>query len=84
MEGALRRITASIWGSPTLVGRNLYQATIRSILTYGSEAWFSKIVPKTTISILQRVQNSCLRAILGAYKATLTPILHEEIEILRI
>ena len=84
MEGALRRITASTWGSPALVGRTIYKATIRSLIAYGCEAWYSKDIAKTTLELLQKAQNSCLRAILGAYKATPTLILHKDLEIPRI
>ena len=81
MEGALRRITSSTWGSPALVGRTLYKTTIRSILSYGCGAWFSKNLSKTLVETLQKVQNSCLRTVLGAYKATPIPVLQEELEI---
>ena len=84
MEGALRRITAATWGSPALAGRTIYKATIRSLIAYGCEAWFSKDIAKSLLESLQKTQNSCLRAILGAYKATPLPIIHEDLEMPRI
>src|SRR4029077_13099180 len=79
-----RRITAATWGSPALAGRTIYKATIRSLIAYGCEAWFSKDIAKPLLESLQKAQNSCLRAILGAYKATPLPIIHEDLEMPRI
>ncbi|KAF5377839.1 hypothetical protein D9615_006682 [Tricholomella constricta] len=57
--------------------RTLYQACVVPVLTYGSPVWWTG--KKTHINILDKVQNTALRHIAGAFKTT--PIKALEIDL---
>lgn len=78
---ALSRTTASTWGATMVKARQLYLAIIRSSLTYGATAWHTPATATTNswtgkgkakgLAIkLQKHQNTALRTVLGAFKAT--------------
>ncbi len=78
----MARITASTWGPSVRRSRLLYSAVARPIMTYGSQIWSinengSPIAPSKTAE-LEKVQNKCLRRILGAYKRTPVAALERE------
>ena len=77
---ALRRVTASTWGATFVRARQLYTAVVRPAVIYGASVWKSPLGVKTgkLMPLLQSIQNSCLRTVAGAYKAT--PIRSLEVE----
>ena len=77
---ALRSITASTWGTPLVAARALYRGAIRPVLAYGALSWCPENLgkAKTLAKSLQNIQRRFLRAITGAYKATLTEALEIE------
>jgi hypothetical protein len=80
---ALTKLTASTWGASLSMSRLLYTSIVCPIHTKASTAWHSPIgtpfVRKWLLKELSPFQNSCLRAISGAYKAT--PICNLETEV---
>ena len=62
--------------------RLIYNAVVRPAMLYGSQVWGTqgngKPLLSTTIKPLQKVQNQCLRRIIGGYKRTLTAALERE------
>lgn len=79
---ALSRLTSSTWGATLAKSRILYSSVIRPAITYAAAVWRSpKGTPqhsKTTDNKLNVIQNSCLRAVTGAYKATPIKVLEAE------
>ena len=72
---ALQRTTASTWGATMPKARHIYQAVIRSALSYGATLWHQPTgnaskKPKGLTAKLQKQQNQGLRTVLGAFKAT--------------
>lgn len=62
----------SMWGPQLRHARNMYIAIIRAAAGYGAPIWH-KADPAGRGGItptFERLQNKCLRAVLGAYKAT--------------
>lgn len=79
---ALTRVAASTWGATLNKARQVYTAVVRPAMTYGASVWHS---PKDTrtrglgpATKLLPLQNKCLRAITGTYKATNTKVLETE------
>src|SRR3989440_8933199 len=76
---ALSKTTGSTWGFPLIQARQVYTAVVRPALTYGAIAWHqphqqpSLTLKPTRVGItakLAKQQNTCLRLVTGAYKAT--------------
>jgi hypothetical protein len=69
---ALQRTTTSTWGATMPKARQVYQAVIRSALSYGVSIWHQPSLgkPKGLVVRLQKYQNQGLRTVLGAYRAT--------------
>src|SRR5450432_3506698 len=71
---ALQCITASTWGASMLKARHVYQAVVRSALSYRAALWHqptSNVTKATGLAArLQVQQNQGLRTVLGAFKAT--------------
>jgi len=71
---ALWRTTASTWGATMPKARHIYQAVIRSALSYGAALWHQHTSnaskPKGLTAKLQKQQNKGLRTVLGTFKAT--------------
>ncbi len=80
---ALTRLTSSTWGAPFSSCRLLYTSIVRPAITYASTAWYSPLgtpyARKYVVKDLMPLQNNCLRAISGAYRAT--PIRNLEVEV---
>jgi hypothetical protein len=61
----------------------LYTSIVRPAITYASTAWYSSLgtphARKDVLKDLTPLQNNCLRAISGAYRAT--PIRNLEVEV---
>ena len=83
---ALTRLTASTWGASFHRSRMIYKQVVLPGLTYGAARWKEPAEggdrQKLLISCLERIQNKCLRAITGAYKATPVEMLHNEAQIM--
>ena len=77
---ALTKISTSTWGATLKRARRVYIAVVRPAMTYGSTVWHTpKEIKKSTISNkLTIIQNKCLRAITGAFKATPVAVLEAE------
>jgi len=79
---ALSRITASTWGATFSKSRQVFTAVIRPAMTYGSPVWHTpetlRHSRKTVNKKLQVIQNTALRRVLGAYRATPTAVLEAE------
>ena len=62
--------------------RLIYNAVVRLAMLYSSQVWSTQgnkeLLLNSTIVLLQRVQNQCLRRIIGVYKRTLTAALERE------
>ena len=80
---ALSGIAASAWGCTIGRARQLYTSVIRSSIAYGASAYHTPTEPRGRPRGIARTlvvtQNSCLRIVAGAFKAT--PIRHLETEI---
>jgi hypothetical protein len=77
---ALQSITASTWGATFARARQIYTAVVRPAISYGASVWRNPTGGNTgkLMPLLQKIQNSCLRTVAGAYKAT--PIRSLEVE----
>ena len=85
---ALFRLTASTWGATFARVRQIYSAVIKPSLAYGSAVWLlptdekeqtrRRSQPKGPAREMRKIQNRCLRAITGAYRATPIPVLEVE------
>jgi hypothetical protein len=84
---ALYRTTASTWGATFARARQIYSAVVRPALAYGASTWHTPTPieetegvrqPKSPAVKLEKVQNKCLRAVTGAYKATPVAVLESE------
>jgi hypothetical protein len=64
----LHRLLNSEWGLSAAAGRQLYIACIISISDYGCQVWFNN--QKGFLNSFQKLQNSALRKILGAFKTS--------------
>ena len=65
---ALTKVAASTWGATLNKARQVYTAVVRPSMTYGATVWHSPSSPPA--AKLATLQNKCLRAITGAYRAT--------------
>jgi hypothetical protein len=79
---AVSRLAAKTWGPSLPKTRQLYTAIVRSVIAYGASA-FHKPTPAAgqpagPARDLQTAQNSCLRVVTGAYRATPIPCLEVE------
>ena len=74
---ALTRLAASTWGCDLIRAREVYVKVIRAAMTYGAGVTHDPNHPKVARA-LQTCQNTGLRRVLGAYKAT--PIRNLELE----
>jgi len=85
---ALSRITASTWGPSVQRSRLIYSAVVRPAMLYGVQVWgvqeSGNITNKTALKPLKKIQNQCLRRVMGAYKRTPTAILEREAQIMPI
>jgi hypothetical protein len=80
---ALSRTTASTWGATFAKARQLYLAVIRSSISYGAAIWHlptpaNRTKPVGLAAKLQKHQNTGLRTVLGAFKATPIRLLETE------
>lgn len=79
---ALSRLTASTWGASMLKARTIFKAVVRPAITYASSIWRSPEGLTTHLKRLENklriIQNSCLRTVSGAYKATPIRVLEAE------
>src|SRR5438552_11446534 len=71
--GAFQRVIASTWGLTFTKARLLYNLTIRPVITYRVAAWLSTKRPREGLvaQAIPTIQNKGLRAVVGAYQATL-------------
>jgi hypothetical protein len=68
---AITRITASTWGASFSKARQVYTAVVRPTIAFAAPIWhISKAKPAGIAAKMQKTQNKCLRAALGAFKAT--------------
>ena len=70
----LQRTTASTWGATFSHSRQIYNAVVRSALSFGAPSWHTAsenpAKTKGIVRLLEKHQNACLRTVAGAYKAT--------------
>ena len=79
---SLARLATATWGPTTRVTSQLYSATIRPILLYGSQEWSTRLLDKKHIlTPLETIQNECLRRVTGGYKRTPRAVLEKETNI---
>ena len=83
--GALGQVVTSTWGASFCIARQVYTAVVRLVMTYRAFAWFTPADSQTRagqlrgpVKKLQVLQNKCLRAVSGAFRAT--PIENLEVE----
>src|SRR5438067_1526482 len=85
---ALFRLTGSTWRATFAKARQIYSAVIKPSLAYGSAVWHlpsvekdgtsKKRSPNSPAKKLEKIQNKCLRAVTGVYRATPIPVLESE------
>ena len=67
-------IAVSTWGPSFRYTQLLYTVVVRPIMLYGSQIWGirlnSKPLAKSSLVLLEKLQNQCLCRITGAYKRT--------------
>ena len=64
----IHRLMNSEWGLSAQAGKQLYTACITSISDYGSEIWWKN--QRNYEDLLQKLQNTALRKILGAFRTS--------------
>lgn len=76
---ALTKLVGTTWGCDFARARQIYMTVIRSTLAYGASSWHklgdSAVGPARELA---EIQNSCLRTICGAHKATPVRYLESE------
>ena len=72
----LKSLASSKWGASTRILRLFYISYIRAKIDYGAILYGN--ASKTNLDKLEKVQNMCMRVILGAWKTT--PILSLQAE----
>ena len=77
----LKALTGTTWGQQKETLITTFKATIRSLFTYASPIW-SIHASTSSISKLQRIQNSALRIATGSVKASAVDHLHAEAKML--
>jgi len=79
---ALSRIVTSTWGPTMRRSRLIYSAVISPILLHGAQIWGAgnggATLAKRMVKPLKKMQNQCLRKVMGAYKRTPTAALERE------
>jgi hypothetical protein len=75
--------TTSTWGASFIRVRQVYTAAVRPALTYGAAIWHTparsqRDTAQGVAAKLRQIQNKCLRAVPGAYRATPTSTLGVE------
>jgi hypothetical protein len=80
---AMGRIVGSIWGLDLTKARLIYTATVRPTMLYGVSVWGStgkadKGIQITRLKEIRKVQNNCLRKIMGGYRRTPVAALERE------
>lgn len=79
---ALSRFTVFTWGVTLVKSRVLYSSVVRPAITYAAAIWRSfKDIQQHNKSMnnkLNIMQNSCLRAVIEAYKVTSIKVLKAE------
>ena len=81
---AISRLMGKTWGPNLVQARLLYAQVVRAALAYGAPAYHTPTKPgaASTAQVVEKkhltTENSCLRAVLGAYKATPVRTLHTE------
>lgn len=75
--------TASTWGASFLRARQIYSAVVRPALAYRAAVWHTLSKgpngkAQGMAAKLEKIQNKCLRAVAGAYRATLIRSLETE------
>ena len=71
----LRKLAGTQWGAAETVLKNVYIGAIRPHLEYGSTTFTS--ASKSTLYMLDKVQNQALRLITGAMKSTPIKVMEE-------
>ncbi|SLM36675.1 Ribonuclease H-like domain [Lasallia pustulata] len=64
----IHRLMNSEWGLSAQAGKQLYTACITSISDYGAEIWWKN--QRSYQDLLQKLQNTALRKILGAFRTS--------------
>ena len=77
----LRALAGTTWGQQKETLLITYKSLIRSLITYAAPIWFPN-TSSTSISKLQRLQNSALRISTGCVKMSAIGHLHAETQIL--
>lgn len=85
-RGALTRIVTTTWGASLNSARKVYRHVIGPGLTYGSVIWhkprdLGRKNHKSIENQLAVEQSRCLRVIAGAYRATPSPMVHNEAQV---
>jgi len=75
----LHRLLSSEWGLSAAAGRQLYIACITFISDYGCQVWFNN--QKGFLNSYQKLQNSALRKVLGAFKTSPSSAMEIEVAI---
>jgi hypothetical protein len=79
---SLARLATATWGPTARATSQLYSATIRPILLYGSQEWSIQLLnKKQCLTPLETIQNKCLRQVTGGYKRTPRIALEKETNI---
>jgi hypothetical protein len=82
---AMSRLATSTWGPSARHTRLLYTAVVRPTLLYGVQEWSTRTagaaLAASTVTPLHRVQNKCLRTIIGGYKRAPRAALEQETRI---
>jgi len=67
-------MAGSTWGAILDKARQVYSAVVRPAMTYAAASWHNpEGTPgsnRTRVKVLEKIQNQCLRTVLGAFKAT--------------
>jgi len=79
---ALARLATSTWGPSARNSKLLYTAVVRPTLLYSAQEWAMRKngepLANSTLAPLEKVQNKCLRRVLGGYKRTPRAALQRE------
>lgn len=71
---AITCLTGSTWGLPLIQAREVYTAVIRPVMSYASHIWHQPLPNRhhkdPLVDALSTIQNTCLRAVVGGFRAT--------------
>ena len=85
---ALARLATATWGPSARNSRLLYTAVVRPTILYGSQEWSmrhdGRALAKATAAPIHKVQNECLRRVVGAYKRTPRAAVEREAQVMPI